>query len=84
MGQGHNHESVGICLVGVLDDDRQPDDNFTVLQMRMLKFLVTGCQVLWPDVLIKGHDHLNGNKECPCFNIDQWLCEEGMTGENAA
>ncbi len=69
--KGHNHKSVGICLMDGLDDDGQPDDNFTVLQMPMLKFLVTGCQGLWPNVVVKGHYHLNGDKGCLCFNIDQ-------------
>ena len=30
--QGHNHESVAICLVGGLDSDSDPCDNFTRLQ----------------------------------------------------
>ncbi len=80
--KGHNHESVGICLVGGLNDDVQPYDNFTVLQKRMFKFLVTGCQGLWPDVVVKGHYHLNGNKHCRCFDIDLWLHVEGIVGES--
>ena len=82
--KGHNHQSVGICLVGGLNDDGQPDDNFTVLQKRMLKFLVTGCQGLWPDVVVKGHYHLNGDKDCPCFDIDRWLSDEGIVEASAA
>ncbi len=47
--KSHNHESVGICLVGGLNANGWPDDNFTALQKRMLKFLAAGCQGLWPE-----------------------------------
>ena len=74
--QGHNHESVAICLVGGLDSDNDPCDNFTRLQKRMLKFLVGGCLQLWPEAVVKGHYQLNEDKDCPCFDVDVWLEEE--------
>ena len=79
--KGHNHESVGICLVGGLNDNGWPDDNYTGQQKRMLKFLVKGCQGLWPEAVVKGHYHFNEDKDCPCFDIDQWLYNEGFTSE---
>ncbi len=74
----HNHESVGICLVGGLDKNGGADDNFTPIQKHMLKFLVAGCQSLWPEAVVKGHYHFNGDKDCPCFDVEQWLTDEGF------
>ena len=80
--RGRNHESVGICLIGGLNSENAGEDNFTKLQKRMLKFLVGGCLQLWPDAVVKGHYHLDGGKECPCFDIDDWVAEV-FTGEQA-
>ena len=82
--KGHNHESVGICLVGGLDDEGQPHDNFTPIQKRMLEFLVAGSQSLWPEAVVKGHYHLDGDKDCPCFDTDDWLVHAGLIDEGEA
>ena len=71
--KGYNHESVAICLVGGLNFDNDLCDNFTRLQKHILKFLAGGCQQLWPEAVVKGHYHLNEDKDCPCFDVDAWL-----------
>jgi N-acetylmuramoyl-L-alanine amidase len=76
--KGHNHESVGICLVGGMDARGQAEDNFTPLQKQMLRFLVAGCRGLWPGVTVKGHHHYNRDKDCPSFDVQAWLVDEGM------
>ncbi|MTI15129.1 N-acetylmuramoyl-L-alanine amidase [Sansalvadorimonas verongulae] len=79
--KGHNHESVGICLVGGLDSDCKPQDNFTEKQKRMLKFLVAGCLNLWPEAKVVGHTHLDQEKACPSFDVCAWLAQEGFVAE---
>ena len=79
--KGHNHESIGICLVGGLNEKGWPEDNFTPLQKRMLKFLLGGCLQLWPEAEVKGHYELNNNKDCPCFDVEDWLRAEDLWGE---
>ena len=81
--QGHNHESVGICLVGGEDKQRNPDDNFTAIQKRMLKLLVTGLQSIYPKAQVKGHNHFNRFKDCPCFDVNRWLQEESVISDEA-
>ena len=78
--KGHNHESIGICLVGGLDMYNQVEDNFTPLQKRMLKLLIAGHQALFPDVEVRGHNHFNVEKECPGFPVEPWLFKEGLQG----
>ena len=76
--RGVNHESVGICLVGGLDAENQPEDNFTVAQKRMLKMLVAGLHGLYAEAKVKGHASLRPTKDCPCFDVAQWLDDEGL------
>ncbi|WP_263080081.1 N-acetylmuramoyl-L-alanine amidase [Endozoicomonas sp. Mp262] len=76
--RGHNHESVGICLVGGLNKEGDPEDNFTAIQKQMLKLLVTGLQSLYPVAQVKGHNHFNRLKDCPCFDVEQWLAEASI------
>ncbi|WP_034837072.1 N-acetylmuramoyl-L-alanine amidase [Endozoicomonas numazuensis] len=76
----HNHESVGICLVGGLGQNNQPDDNFTSDQKRMLKFLVAGHQALYPNAVVHGHHHFSKVKTCPNFDVHYWLRQEGLLG----
>ncbi|MET4695021.1 N-acetylmuramoyl-L-alanine amidase [Endozoicomonas lisbonensis] len=77
--KGHNHESVGICLVGGLGDSSQPEDNFTAAQKQILKLLVAGHQAVYPTAIVKGHNHFNKTKDCPCFAVKEWLESEGLT-----
>lgn len=78
--KGHNHESVGICLVGGLDKHNEPEDNFTPLQKRMLKLLIAGHQALYPHIEVRGHIHFNAEKACPGFPVEPWLFQEKLQG----
>ena len=79
----HNHETVGICLVGGLDENNQPEDNFTPEQKRMLKFLIAGHQVLYPEAIVHGHYHFSKIKTCPNFDVHGWLRAEQLLGVKA-
>ncbi|WOG28735.1 N-acetylmuramoyl-L-alanine amidase [Endozoicomonas sp. 8E] len=76
----HNHESVGICLVGGLNEHNEPEDNFTPEQKRMLKLLVAGHQAIYPNAVVHGHHHFSKVKTCPNFDVHRWLRQEGLLG----
>ena len=61
--EGHNQNSVGICLVG--------DHAFSKLQKATLKSLVADLRVRFPEAVIKGHYELNPNKTCPNMDMDK-------------
>lgn len=86
--KGHNDNSVGICLVGGLTENGQPENNFTDAQLTTLRALLAMLQFEHPDIEICGHRDLSPDidgdgeveewewlKSCPCFNVKAWLKE---------
>ena len=85
---GHNHEAVGICLVGgvkrVPDADGQPDAdgprwdlipdaNFTATQYASLEGLLYVLLKRFGGAAVRGHRDFPGvTKPCPCFNVREW------------
>ena len=70
---GYNHCSIGICLVGGIDEDLRPADNFTPVQMRALGELLAHLTAVYPSAIVVGHRDFNGvAKACPCFNAGKW------------
>jgi len=74
--RGHNSESVGICLVGGLDDDRRPAATFTAEQYTTLKYVLGGLVRRFPGAKVVGHHDLNPRKSCPCFDVQAWWEKE--------
>lgn len=72
--KGHNHDSVGICLVGGLNNKTfAPEDNFTPAQWASLKTLVARLVKQYPKAKVLGHRDFPGvQKACPCFNAKTW------------
>ncbi len=83
--KGFNLHSVGICVVGGLDYNYEPDDNFTVEQKEMLAVLIIGLMLRFGVVEVLGHRDLSPDvdgdgvieefewlKACPCFDVDTW------------
>ncbi|MBK1968392.1 N-acetylmuramoyl-L-alanine amidase [Brevundimonas diminuta] len=83
--QGHNHHSVGICMVGGLDPKGRAENNFTAEQFASLTELLNDLKVRWPDAEVLGHRDLSPDrnndgkitrnewvKECPCFDVKPW------------
>lgn len=72
--KGHNSDSIGICLVGGIDEEGKPDSNFTCKQYGALCTLVDEL-VNDPNLNINqvlGHRDLPGvKKACPSFNAIQ-------------
>lgn len=71
--RGHNHESLGVCLVGGTDEQGTPEFNFTRAQMEALQNLLTGLTIAYPSVAVLGHRDLpEVHKACPSFNVRAW------------
>ena len=65
--RGHNHDSIGICLIG--------RDHFTDAQLTALANLVKSRLNKYPDATVYGHCDLDPNKTCPNFDVGQFLQE---------
>ncbi len=72
--QGRNHDSVGICLVGGLNNATfKPENNYTPQQWEALKKLLTTLLKRYPKAKVLGHRDFPGvQKACPCFNAKTW------------
>lgn len=77
---GHNSDSLGICLVGGLNDKTwQPENNFTKAQWTALEILLGMLLVRYPNAKILGHrDFPKVAKACPCFDARVWAKKHGF------
>lgn len=77
--KGFNERSIGICLVGGIDDQGKPEDNFTDDQKAALHALLwrytSGIEHegLYADLPVVGHRDLDSGKACPSFDVQAWL-----------
>lgn len=89
--RGNNYGTWGVCLIGGVDSDGNPEDNFTSAQYKSLLALLTNYKARRPDIQFKGHrdfsPDLNGDgqitkdewvKDCPCFDVAQKIKEWGL------
>lgn len=85
---GHNKDNIGICLIGGIDGDGKSVDNFTNAQKQTLKSLVKLLTHVYNIPLedVKGHrdwfgdyngdgviDRRDWLKDCPCFDVGEFL-----------
>lgn len=75
--KGYNEVSVGICLVGGIDDQGKPDANFTVAQMESLKAVLKEVGETYPEATVMAH-HDVAPKACPSFHVRRWLKGDGL------
>lgn len=77
---GHNANSIGICLVGGLNNDTYaPEANYTAAQWGALKTLVADMLKKYPKAKVLGHRDFPGvAKACPCFNAKEWAKNAGF------
>ncbi len=70
--KGYNQFSLGICLVGGVNEDNEPENNFTDEQLTTLRgYLDTMSEVF--DAEILGHRDLpDVKKACPSFDVREW------------
>ena len=71
--KGYNSTSLGICLVGGVDKHQNAENNFTAYQFDALKELLKTVWRMYPAVQIVGHRDLDNKKECPSFDVEEWL-----------
>ena len=71
-----NYRSIGICLVGGVDKDGKPEDNFTPTQKKVLRAVLTEWLDEYPDAEVIGHRDVPGvKKACPSFDVKSWFKE---------
>lgn len=70
--KGHNADSIGICLVGGIDNNGKPQNNFTDAQFQTLRKLVADLKQKYPQATIHGHNEF-ANKACPCFDVKEFF-----------
>lgn len=75
---GHNSGSIGVCLVGGIDNDGDAEANFTKEQWKALVSFVKTFKSDYPHGDIKGHNEFDQGKACPSFDVQQWRKAEGL------
>lgn len=76
--KGFNHNSIHIAYIGGIDADNNPIDNRTIYQKNAQLCLLNILKRKYPDAEILGHRDLpNVNKDCPSFDVKEWLKEIG-------
>lgn len=74
--KGYNRESIGICLVGGLNEVSEPSNTFNHEQLYTLSMLVEILLEAYPDATVQGHrDFPNVDKDCPCFDVKAYFDE---------
>jgi hypothetical protein len=79
--QGHNKDSLGVCLAGGVrraGSKLIAESNYTPAQWAQLKRLIQRLRHKYPNAKIVGHRDLDRRKECPCFDVRDWLVREGL------
>lgn len=77
--RGHNADSIGICLVGGVNENLVPENNYTESQWKSLETLLRRLASKYPDAAVRGHRDFPGvNKACPCFDAEPWAAKRGF------
>ena len=84
--KGLNSVSVGICMIGGVDEDGKSVNNFTPEQWQAAKHAFEFLTLLYPDASHVGHRDLSPDsdgdgrvqrheflKDCPCYSVTQWI-----------
>ncbi len=66
--RGHNTGSIGICIVGGVDEYMEAEENFTDEQWRSLRNLLKICKADYKRATIHGHNEFS-HKACPSFDV---------------
>lgn len=73
---GHNHNTVGVCLVGGVAPSGEPENNFTKAQFDTLSALIVNLRGVYGNIPVIGHRDFAGvRKACPSFDVSAWLGE---------
>lgn len=69
---GHNHDSIGIVLVGGKARDGRSRNNFTRAQWRSAEELGVRLTKQFPEAEVGGHNDYTNSKTCPDIDIKAW------------
>jgi len=83
--EGHNHEAIGVCLVGGMDARMaRPEDNFTLAQYDSLESVLRLLLQKFPGRTVQGHRDFPGvTKACPSFDVKAWWAAKNIEGDTA-
>lgn len=80
--EGHNKNSIGICLVGGykrVGKQLATENNFTPAQFDTLAELLKQLEAKYKGVKFYGHRDLNPGKDCPSFSLKDFMIARGWT-----
>lgn len=69
--KGFNKHSIGVCLIGGVNNDNVPEDNYNRSQLRSLFNLLDILTVTFPGTKIIGHNEVS-DKACPSMNVKRF------------
>lgn len=76
---GYNRDSLGICLVGGVNENLVPENNYTEAQWQSLENLLHKLSQKYPEAYVRGHRDFPGvHKACPCFDAEPWAAKRGF------
>ncbi len=76
---GYNTNSIHISYLGGVDAKGRATDNRTAAQRAAQLRLIKQLKTQFPSAVVKGHrDFPNVKKECPSFEVKDWLKEVGL------
>lgn len=74
--RGVNQHSIGVCMVGGVDDKLHPQNNFTDIQWEAMRYVLKFLTLKHPEATIIGHRDVPGtNKACPSFDVSAFLSD---------
>ena len=73
-----NFRSLAVCLIGGTDNKQQWENNFTDEQFTTLKSLIEDLTERYEIKKILGHYQVDDRKECPSFDVPEWLEKNGL------
>jgi hypothetical protein len=72
--RGYNYLSVGICMIGGVNESGESEDNFLPAQSNALLMTLTFLRQIYPTAEIRGHrDFPEVDKDCPSFDVQEWI-----------
>lgn len=76
--RGYNKKSLGLAMVGGVDENMRPEANFTGKQWHSLGLMCRGTRAVLPKIAIQGHNEFDFGKACPSFPVQNWLQSENI------
>lgn len=72
--RGLNSTSVGVCLVGGVNAEGEPESNFTSEQWASLEECIKDLLLPYSHAEVTGHNK-HSSKACPSFDVEEWWKE---------